>query len=97
MVYYTKEYRQSFTSTDLARKKIRDYIAENNKAFESARLDVKLKLHCTPQEISVSDNKEDDPSKRLEDFTKAKRGDVKYLLQSADIAVLMTKNGVSQG
>ena len=102
MVYYTQQYLQSFTDEEKAIEKIKEYIAINNQAYANSGLEnaVSLQLHCTPQLLDVSDSKYDKGTNRLRAFTTAKKGKdgvahVKYLLQSADIAILMTKNGVS--
>ena len=58
------------------------------------REEVKLKLHCI-EKIAIKDNDLDTSEDRLTDFEFAK-GDLSSLLNSADMALLMTRSGVSK-
>ena len=97
MVYYTNEYLRSFTNKEKAIAKIKVYIAVTNQAFINSGLGdvVRLKLHCTPQLAHLKDTEDDTTRERIAQFANYKGKDVKVLLQTADIAMLMTKNGVS--
>ena len=88
-VYYTPEFEQEF-SNHLG--VIDSHIASTNDAFKQSGLDVQLQLLCT-EKIDVMDAKTDDAGARLDQFTEFKGG-VGYVLNSADIAVLMTAYGV---
>ena len=91
MVYYTPEFEQEFAKPQ---QEIKTHIAATNDAFiKSGLSQVQLQLHCT-EKIDIMDSDNDDAGARLEAFTSAK-GEVGYLLNSADIAILMTKSGVS--
>ena len=89
-VYYTPEFEQEFANPLGV---IESHIASTNDAFiQSGVGHVQLQLLCT-EKIDVMDAKTDDAWTRLEQFTNFKGG-VGYILNSADIAVLMTAHGV---
>ena len=91
MVYYTPEFEQEFDNPQAV---IDSHIAQTNDAFiQSGIGHVQLQLLCT-ERIDVMDSKTDDAGARLDAFSNAKGGDVGYILNSADIAMLMTKYGV---
>ena len=90
MVYYTPEFEQEFDNVQAV---IDSHIAATNDAFIQSGLGhVQLQLLCS-EKIDVMDSKTDDAGARLDQFTNFK-GDVGYILNSADIAMLMTKYGV---
>ena len=93
MAYYTPEFEQEFGGQSGAVREIQLLIEENNKAFEDSGINVQLHAFCF-EKLDISDNENDDARQRLDAFDNAK-GSVHALLQSYDIAVLMTKNGVS--
>ena len=91
MVYYTPEFEQEF---DNPQSVIDSHIAATNDAFKQSGLGhVQLQLLCS-ERIDVMDAKTDEAGARLDEFTGFKGGDVGFILNSADIAVLMTKYGV---
>ena len=91
MVYYTPEFEQEFSNPLSV---IKSYVAATNDAFKRSGLkEVRLKLHCI-EKLSITDNEWDLAETRLTTFENAK-GTLSNLLQSADIALLVTKSGVS--
>ena len=91
MVYYTPEFEQEFSNPLSV---IKSYVAATNDAFKRSGLkEVRLKLHCI-EKLSITDNEWDLAETRLAAFDNAK-GPLSNLLQSADIALLVTKSGVS--
>ena len=93
MVYYTPEFEQEFENPQAV---IKSHIAATNDAFIQSGLgNVQLQIHCT-EKIDVMDSKSDDAKARLNAFNDAKGGDIGYILNSADIAMLMTATGVSK-
>ena len=75
---------------------IKSWIATTNDAFRKSGLDEeRIKLHCT-EKISIMDNDHDSSEARLTAFDNAK-GDLAGLLNTADIAILLTRSGVSGG
>ena len=90
-VYYTPEFEQEFNNHLAV---IDSHIASTNDAFIQSGLGhVQLQLLCT-EKIDVMDARTDDGVARLKQFTNFK-GSVGYILNSADIAVLMTAHIVS--
>ena len=90
MAYYTPEFEREFSNPV---QEIRRYIEATNVAFDNSKIGiVKLELHCAERIDAITDSA-DDTSDRLDALEKAKGGDVSELLQSADIAVLVTKTG----
>ena len=90
-VYYTPEFEQEFNNHLVV---IDSHIASTNDAFIQSGLGhVQLQLLCT-EKIDVMDARTDDGVARLKQFTNFK-GSVGYILNSADIAVLMTAHIVS--
>merc|ERR1712117_50687 len=94
MAYYTPEFEQEFGGQSGAVREIQLLIEENNKAFEDSGINVQLHAFCF-EKLDISDNENDDARQRLDAFDNAK-GSVHALLQSYDIAVLMTKNGAGK-
>ena len=91
MVYYTPEFEQEFSNPLSV---IKSYVAATNDAFKRSGLkEVRLKLHCI-EKLSITDNEWDLAETRLTTFENAK-GTLSNLLQSADVALLVTKSGVS--
>ena len=92
MVYYTPEFKRE-VSNPLG--VIRSYVAATNDALKLSHLEeVEVELHCI-EELPVMDrNDRDNAHKRLFAFERAK-GSLKKLLNTADAAILVTKNGVS--
>ena len=93
MAYYTPEFEQEFGGRSEAEREIKKYIEETNKAFKDSDIQVQLHAFCF-EKMDISDNEQDVANKRLDDFT-WKKGSIHKLLNSFDIAVLLTKNGVS--
>ena len=92
LVYYTPEFEQQF-SNPLGT--IKSYVAATNDAFKKSGLEeVKLKLHCI-EKIAIMDNDFNTAEARLDAFDNAK-GPTSSLLNSADIALLLTRSGVSK-
>ena len=93
MSYYTPEFKQEFANP---KQEIKTYIEATNQAFKNSGMgSVKLQyFDCSFEEIDIMDGPNDNGGDRLDAFTKAK-GNVGFLLKSHDIAMLMTKNGVS--
>ena len=92
MVYYTPEFKRE-VSNPLG--VIRSYVAATNDALKKSLLEeVEVELHCI-EELPVMDrNDRDNAHKRLFAFERAK-GSLRKLLNTADAAILVTKNGVS--
>ena len=92
MVYYTPEFkREVFNPLG----SIRSSVAATNDALKKSGLgEVKVELHCI-EELAVMDHDSDDAIDRLKAFEKAKNGNIKKLLNTADTAMLVTRNGVS--
>ena len=93
MAYYTPEFEQEFGGRSEAEREIKKYIEETNKAYRDSDIQVQLHAFCF-EKMDISDNENDVANKRLDDFT-WKKGSIHKLLNSFDIAVLLTKNGVS--
>ena len=93
MAYYTPEFEQEFGGRSEAEREIKKYIEETNKAYKDSGINVQLHAFCF-EKMDISDNENDVANKRLDDFT-WKKGSIHKLLNSFDIAVLLTKNGVS--
>ena len=92
MVYYTPEFEEQF-SNPLGT--IKSYVAATNDAFKKSGLEeVRIKLHCI-ERMDIMDHDSDTSGARLDAFDNAK-GTTPSLLQSADISLLLTKNGVSK-
>ena len=92
MVYYTPQFRRGF-SNPLGI--IRSYVAATNDAlFKSNLKEVKVELHCI-EELAVIDHESDVGLDRLKKFGTAKEGSIVKLLNTADVAMLVTKSGVS--
>ena len=92
MVYYTAEFEHQFSNPLMT---IKSYVAATNDAFKKSGLDeVKLKLHCI-EKIAIMDSDSDSGEARLDSFDVAK-GTTSALLNSADIALLLTRSGVSR-
>ena len=93
MAYYTPEFEQEFGGRSEAEREIKKYIEETNKAYKDSGINVQLHAFCF-EKMDISDNENDVANKRLDDFT-WKKGSIHKLLNSFDIAILLTKNGVS--
>ena len=92
MVYYTPEFEREFTNPLSI---IKSYVAATNDAFtKSGMEEVKVKLHCI-ERLAIMDNERDSCKDRLLAFDAAK-GPMSNLLNSADVALLVTKSGVSK-
>ena len=94
MSYYTPQFRQKFSNNkDKAIQEIKTYIASTNQAFKHSKIPVELKYYdCSFEELDISENENDND--RLDKFENAK-GHVAFLLKSHDLAMLVTKDGVS--
>ena len=94
MSYYTPEFRQEFSnSTHTAEEIIKLYISATNQAFEHSGIPVELAYFaCSIEELDISENENDND--RLDKFMNAKEH-VAFLLKSHDLAMLVTKDGVS--
>ena len=91
MVYYTPAFKRE-VSDPLG--VIRSYVASTNDALTKSRLKkVRVELHCI-EELAVMDHERDKTTERLTTFERAK-GSILKLLNTADVAMLVTKNGVS--
>ena len=91
MVYYTPAFKRE-VSDPLG--VIRSYVASTNDALTKSRLKkVRVELHCI-EELAVMDHEWDKTTERLTTFERAK-GSILKLLNTADVAMLVTKNGVS--
>ena len=92
MVYYTPEFKRG-VSNPLGI--IRSYVAATNDALiKSGLKEVEVELHCI-EELAIIDHDSDDGEERLKAFETAKEGSIIKLLHTADVAMLVTKNGVS--
>ena len=92
MVYYTPQFEQEFSNPLSI---IKSYVAATNDAFKKSGLaEVNLKLHCI-EKIAIMDKDSDSSNARLDAFDVAK-GTISALLNSADIALLVTRSGVSK-
>ena len=95
MAYYTPEFEREFSNPA---QEIRTYIEATNDALRNTGIGgfeggIKLYVHCF-EKIDIMDSSNDDADGRLDQFVSAK-GDIDNLLHSADVAMLLTKNGVS--
>ena len=91
MVYYTPEFERE-VSNPLG--VIRSYVAATNDALKNSGLKkVEVELHCI-EELAVMDHDSDDTLERIRAFERAK-GSIAQLLNTADVAMLVTKSGVS--
>ena len=90
MMYYTPEFEQKYSDPQAT---VNSHVAALNDAFVKSDINVRMKVHCT-EKIDVMDSRTDDATARLNAFNAAK-GDSDYLLNSADMAVLLTAEGVS--
>ena len=92
MVYYTPEFEREFSNPLSI---IKSYVAATNDAFKKSGMEeVKVKLHCI-EKLAIMDNEWDKSKDRLDAFDAAK-GPTSNLLNSADVALLLTKSGVSK-
>ena len=90
MVYYTPEFEREFSNPLSI---IKSYVAATNDAFKKSGMEeVKVKLHCI-EKLAIMDNEWDKSKDRLDAFDAAK-GPTSNLLNSADVALLVTKSGV---
>merc|ERR1719323_2913725 len=94
MAYYTPEFEQEFGGRSEAEREIKKYIEETNKAYKDSGINVQLHAFCF-EKMDISDNENDVANKRLDDFT-WKKGSIHKLLNSFDIAILLTKNGAGK-
>ena len=94
MVYYTPQFEQQFSNPLSI---IKSYVALTNDVFRKSGLgEVKVKLHCI-EKIAIMDNELEDTEDRLNEFRDAKGKDnLSSLLNSADMALLMTASGVGK-
>ena len=109
MVYYTSQFAGSSSLKEeghTAESKIRLLVEYTNDVFRRSGISgVKLVLHGVPQPIDdvlgknevFPDSKNDNAEERLDAFEEAKGGNVNFLLNSADIAMLVTKYGTGGG
>ena len=109
MVYYTSQFAEGEILKQeghTADSYVRFLIQNTNDIFKRSGITgVKLVLHGNPQPIDdVLGNNEvfpdaeyDDKNERINAFSVAKGGNVRFLLNSADIAMLVTKSGSNGG
>ena len=90
MMYYTPEFEQKYSDPQAT---VNSHVAALNDAFTKSDINVRLAVHCT-EKIDIMDSRTDDAKARLNAFNAAK-GDSDYLLNSADMAMLLTAEGVS--
>ena len=87
-VYYTPQFRSRVSDP---KGHIRNLIATTNTAFANTQIPLRLSEFCIGE---LNSGESSNTEQRLRDFWNAK-GSLSNLLNTADIAILMTSRGVS--
>ena len=88
-VYYTPQFRSRVSDPT---GHIRNLIATTNTAFANTQIPLRLSEFCIGE---LNSGESSNTDQRLRDFWTAK-GSLSNLLNTADIAILMTSRGVSK-